>query len=285
MKQLFIPEDKLPKNQPHIVYMSKVDVQDSGYPRTMHSHADIVELILLTSGKGNVFIGEQYFPAMKGDLLVYNSQVLHDELFKNDSVSLYCIGIAGLKEKHIRANALITDDEQPVVTTHKYYEPLFNLFKTCYELLEDRCVNFEKIVQHIFSAILLLLKSNLLNSQRKVAVEQKVDLVQEIKRYMDQHFTADFKIKNLQRSSSPISEFYFAHKFKELYGYTPIEYIRRRRIGEAQTLLITTDKSITEIAFSVGFNSSSYFCTTFKKIVDLTPKQYRIIYTERKQDS
>ena len=99
---------------------------------------------------------------------------------------------------------------------------------------------------------------------------------------MDSYFSEDFKLNTFNKNGRwPINEFYFAHKFKELYDYSPIEYLQRRRIGEAQTLLINTDLSITTIAYQVGFNSSSYFTTLFKKVVNLSPRVYRNQYTER----
>ena len=54
-----------------------------------------------------------------------------------------------------------------------------------------------------------------------------------------------------------------------------MQYIIRRRIGEAQNLLIGTDRSITEIAFSCGYNNSNYFQSVFKRLVGMTPGQYR----------
>lgn len=46
-----------------------------------------------------------------------------------------------------------------------------------------------------------------------------------------------------------------------------MQYLLRRRIGEAQTLLITTDLSITRIAERVGYDTQSYFNLQFTKNV------------------
>mgnify|MGYP002224503495 CR=1 FL=1 len=53
--------------------------------------------------------------------------------------------------------------------------------------------------------------------------------------------------------------------FKEETGFSPMQYVTRRRIGEAQNLLINTQLSITEIAANVGYNNSNYFQNVFKK--------------------
>lgn len=56
-----------------------------------------------------------------------------------------------------------------------------------------------------------------------------------------------------------------------------MQYINKRRISEAQMLLISTKLTITEISFRCGFNNSNYFQTTFKKAIGITPGQYRKI--------
>lgn len=48
-----------------------------------------------------------------------------------------------------------------------------------------------------------------------------------------------------------------------------MQYINKRRISEAQMLLISTKLTITEISFRCGFNNSNYFQTTFKKLLVL----------------
>ncbi|MBR3866475.1 MAG: helix-turn-helix transcriptional regulator, partial [Butyricicoccus sp.] len=52
----------------------------------------------------------------------------------------------------------------------------------------------------------------------------------------------------------------------------------RRRIGEAQTLLITTDYSITRISEMVGYDTQSYFNLQFTKHVGMPPNKYRKNY-------
>lgn len=61
-------------------------------------------------------------------------------------------------------------------------------------------------------------------------------------------------------------------------GYSPVQYLLRRRIGEAQTLLITTDLSITRIAEMVGYDTQSYFNLQFTKNVGMPPNKFRQNY-------
>ena len=69
-----------------------------------------------------------------------------------------------------------------------------------------------------------------------------------------------------------------SHVFKQMSGYSPVQYLLRRRIGEAQTLLITTDLSITRIAEMVGYDTQSYFNLQFTKNVGMPPNKFRQNY-------
>ncbi|WP_070000373.1 helix-turn-helix domain-containing protein [Cellulosilyticum sp. I15G10I2] len=72
-----------------------------------------------------------------------------------------------------------------------------------------------------------------------------------------------------------ISPQYLSKIFKEETGMNFIDYVTGKRISYAKKLLDNKDKSIREIAIAVGYSDSSYFTRIFKKIVGLTPKEYR----------
>ena len=59
---------------------------------------------------------------------------------------------------------------------------------------------------------------------------------------------------------------HFKMKFREEIGITPAEYVIMQKVDMAKKMLIESDVSITDVAFSLGFSSSNYFCTVFKKI-------------------
>ena len=63
--------------------------------------------------------------------------------------------------------------------------------------------------------------------------------------------------------------------FKETIGITPMKYINRVRLEEAQKLLVNTECSVTEISFVVGFSNVSYFSKLFTDVFELTPSRYR----------
>ncbi len=69
------------------------------------------------------------------------------------------------------------------------------------------------------------------------------------------------------------SQFY--RKIKALTGYTPVELIRQLRLREGRRMLTATDKSISEIAYAVGFSSPAYFTKCYRAAFNETPSALR----------
>jgi AraC family transcriptional regulator, L-rhamnose operon regulatory protein RhaS len=67
----------------------------------------------------------------------------------------------------------------------------------------------------------------------------------------------------------------FHQKFLAEVGWTPVEYRSRRRIQQAKLMLRQKPLSVTQIALSLGFGTSQYFATVFKKTTGITPREYR----------
>lgn len=69
------------------------------------------------------------------------------------------------------------------------------------------------------------------------------------------------------------SQFY--RKIKALTNYAPVELIRRLRLQQGRTLLLSTDKTIGEIAYEIGFSSPAYFTKCYRDAYGETPTQAR----------
>jgi len=63
--------------------------------------------------------------------------------------------------------------------------------------------------------------------------------------------------------------------FKRTIGSTPMKYLARYRISMAARMLAKTNLTVTEISRQTGFESPSYFSLTFKRFMEITPKEYR----------
>jgi AraC-like DNA-binding protein len=64
-------------------------------------------------------------------------------------------------------------------------------------------------------------------------------------------------------------------EFRTTFGETPHQYLLTRRIERAKHLLHTTELSVTEVCLAVGLQSLGSFCSSFKRLVGVTPGEYR----------
>jgi AraC-like DNA-binding protein len=88
---------------------------------------------------------------------------------------------------------------------------------------------------------------------------------------------------SLQELSSAcnMSVTHLCRYFKKVTGQTITEYIKRYRIDRAKELLVEDEKSITWIAYEVGFESHSYFDRIFHDVTKLTPQEFRKKFAPR----
>ena len=73
---------------------------------------------------------------------------------------------------------------------------------------------------------------------------------------------------------SGMGETYYRSIFISVFSVPPAKYIQNYRIEKAKELLVNSAGSIEDVATSVGFANSSYFCKVFKSTVGLTPTEF-----------
>lgn len=103
-------------------------------------------------------------------------------------------------------------------------------------------------------------------------------------RYVDSHITEELSLEELARFCG-LSTSQFKQKFRHIVGISPRNYINRKKIEYAKTLL-QRGISVTDTAMQMGFTSSTYFSTVFKKYTMQTPTGYAAAAGHRsKKDS
>ena len=76
-------------------------------------------------------------------------------------------------------------------------------------------------------------------------------------------------------ASANMSERTFLRKFRQTVGLTPMNWLQRQRLFQAQELLETTDGPLDDIAYQCGYQSLETFRSSFKRIVGTSPAAYR----------
>lgn len=97
--------------------------------------------------------------------------------------------------------------------------------------------------------------------------------------YIEQHFSENISVKQLaELGNMSISS--FNRIFKKVNKLTPIEYLIEIRIEKSKKLLRRKEIPITEIAMRCGFSSSAHLSSSFSRLLNITPSEYRNSYCD-----
>ena len=91
---------------------------------------------------------------------------------------------------------------------------------------------------------------------------------------VDARYFEALTVADLAKAAT-MSPSHFSRAFTRTFGESPHQYLLTRRLERAAALLRTTDRSVTEICFAVGWNSLGSFTTSFGRVFGLTPSAYR----------
>ena len=112
------------------------------------------------------------------------------------------------------------------------------------------------------------------------APDAAFSLATEVLQHLNLCFAEELSLTELTNRFH-VSTSHMIHMFKAQFGLPPIQYMVRRRIGEAQHLLRTTEDSAGDIAGQVGMINRNYFYRMFKRLVGVSPVRYREVIGER----
>lgn len=127
-------------------------------------------------------------------------------------------------------------------------------------------------IEKIFSMILRC-EGGIARPEEAISYELFCAIQKAVEYVLNEYQTADArtaaKICNLSYS-------YFSRNFKKIVKHSFSSYVNSVRLMEAERIMLTSDKSITEIAAEVGFSTTSHFIARFKEYKGISPKQFRM---------
>lgn len=105
--------------------------------------------------------------------------------------------------------------------------------------------------------------------------EEKGSIIEEIKNYVSLNFRYEISLNELAAHKYFLNSSYLSRLFKSETGMNFSKYLITYRMERAKELLKNTVFKINEIADYVGYNDTSYFIHTFRRLYQMTPEQYR----------
>ena len=242
------------------------------YNFASHFHNNL-EIAFCFSGAQSVKIGESVYTMRKGDAAIIFPNIVHEYIEYHGA------------EEDTEIVAIILDYKLIAaavsgILTHCPASPLI-----CSKFVSENTRYAFKNIATAQSDIALIgwtyvILSELLQVVQLTPMDKELDLAPRIIDYIDNNFKEDLNINSLANAFG-YSPSYVAHIFCDQLKISFRTYLGAVRSEYAATLIKTTSKNLTEIAYDSGYSSLNTFCRCFKKHFSMTPSQYKTFNKKR----
>lgn len=257
-----------------------------------HSH-DYIQLWYVKKGQCIHNFNGRIYTLHGGDVFVLPPGVFHSVCIEDEDSILMGLDFteAFINEDMVGGGSSDLFDYayiDPFIVKLEEVKPLFPLAgpvsRTVALLLEEMMAEYESKASHYQ----LLIKANLLkilalisreysqgiDQKKKALVDRYKAAVYRVLDYVDAHYSEKIYLEEMCRMTM-LSPSYFSDVFKHVTGRTFTEYVSQVRVEKAKGMLKKDDKSISGVAYAVGFSDTAHFDKVFKREVGISPLQYR----------
>lgn len=265
-------------------------------PTEIHSH-DYVEIAFVEEGAGIHLIGNTRQECKKGDLFLINCSVSHCFIPDEDVTMVICnsVFLPGFFDFSLNGNQnfqtlsnrflfrpFFMEDVSSFVGIETQPEELIEIQTLFHRILKEydgeQTGYLELIRAYMIELLIFILRKTQSGKDpgNGHECEKEVDLLitRKVISYIEENFKNDITIGELSMIAF-LSPAQFCRIFKQNTGLTVREFMQKTRIEIACRMLHDSNKTIQDIACSVGYQDIKYFKEVFKKITGNTPSKMR----------
>lgn len=251
------------------------------YHMSAHWHSEI-EIIRILKGELHIKLNNNEYHANEGDILFLNSETVHH------AVPVDCIYECIV----FHINFLYTDTYscrffiESILNRDYIIKEYFSEADTeirqranaIFEAIKHKSSGYKfRVIAAFYNFFAEIIDSHMYGlaaAEKAVAHDKNILKLKKILSYIRENYDKQITLADMAKCAE-MSFKYFGTFFKNMTGKTPVDYLNEYRIEKASRKLINTDMSVTDIAYSCGFNDLSYFIKTFKRINKVSPGKYR----------
>jgi YesN/AraC family two-component response regulator len=244
-----------------------------------HFH-DHYEIYYLFSGERYYFIQNKTYHIQKGDLVLIGKQTLHKTA--DTGLADHERALVSFSSNYLQ-NPTLEESLTSVFQSHLHVIHL-NVQQQTYieKLLFELDREHREQREHYTIYVNALLQQLLVTINRMYVKAQDVfefvspthQKISEMADYINKHYAESLTLSDVS-TAFHMSAPYTSRMFKQVTGFSYIEYVNSVRVKEAQRRLRETKHKIIRIAEEVGFDSVAHFGRVFKQISGLAPMEYR----------
>ncbi|MBR5191377.1 MAG: helix-turn-helix domain-containing protein [Clostridia bacterium] len=231
------------------------------------------QLLYIASGKGYFYFKGSKEPTVvtKGNMVLFRPkepQVYY--YYAEDKTEVYWVHFTGWKvEEYLERYELPKEENVFFTGVSPDYPWIYNQIIRELQLQRE---NYEDMIRLFLRHIFLTI-----NRYIKEGKQTKNDTINDIERavhYFNENYSKPISIEQYA-SEHLMSVNWFIHSFKNVMKVPPMQYIVSLRIAAAKGYLENSNKNISEIAATVGYDNALYFSRLFRKNTGVTPTEYR----------
>lgn len=261
---------------PQLVSVGLEEDQPSFMLRSPHQHRDSLEILLIDEGAGLHRINGKEYYASVGDVLVFNAGCLHERA-STEGIRLFSCTATNVCFPGQAVNELVPPGYASMFSSGGNFDELRILCTLMYDYTLRTDSQSAEIANYLLRIYLIKVHSAI---KKQGALHPPIDknsqaLFEDIKQYLDEHYQDDSLSLKSMADALHVSHYHVSHVFKDIYNLSPMQYVAHRRIGDAQSLLIETNLTVTQIAMLIGFSNANQFHHTFLRLVGVSPQKYR----------
>lgn len=242
----------------------------------VHNHSEF-EILYIEKGSSEVTVSGKTFIANQNDFIFINPMQVHSVKFNRDSVYKHkCIcfdtSIIVNKELSLSLSSEAFTVKNHIPSTSKIASDISKLFLSTYNACFSEDVTFEmEVTSYITLIFTYLIKSGLIEKQN---YNKSNDFCALIIDYVKNHYHESITSKQASTALN-FNQSYFCRNFKLNFGTSFSAYLNAYRISVSRRFLEEGKKSITQIAYDVGFSSPASFTKSFKQQMGILPSEYK----------
>lgn len=237
----------------------------------MHSHHyhDLFEVYYMVSGKCSYFIDDKSYEVKKGDIVLIPEGIIHKTNYDGEEHQRILIECS---------SSFVPDSVRGKLKNmiHLYRNPAVS--GEIYSILKKIEEEYQSPDEYTEEALKALMKTAffcLVRNKNSVELgESKNPMIEEIANYIKNNYQSDISLSSIAKEHY-VSHEHLSRTFKRETGFGFNEFLSLIRLQHAENLLKNRGtKSISDIAYSCGFNDSNYFSDKFKKTYGKSPLQF-----------
>ena len=249
------------------------------YNMALHWHVEF-EIIRILAGKLTITIDEHQYTVGENNTIFIPAGCVHAGEPKDCIYECIVFDMNTLMNKNdscCRLIRKINDHEiEPYLVFNENYKEIHSIIWNMFDAITNRKEGYQLLVLGSLYSFFGIIYANEYFNAVPVQPPRNHKRILQLKtalEYMESSYSKPITLEDISGAVN-MSPKYFCRFFQEMTHRTPIDYLNYYRIERACYQILTTDQTITEIAYNSGFNDLSYFIKTFKKYKGTTPKKY-----------